>query len=200
MVIKKTQDLLPVIQKQVSPIVTQAQALTITTPEEMSHASEMRTTLKRAEKDLKEDKEKLTKPANILLKEIRSRYSPVEDIIETSLLLINKKMGAYQTEQDAIAEQERARIAARVLPGKGNLRPETAINKMAEVTAPATRLESTLGATEFMDVKKFEVISILDLPLSFHVADEVAIRAEMRKGFELPGVRYWTEKVPKSSR
>lgn len=196
----KDNSIVPVVEKQISPIVAQSQALEITSQKTMETASTMRETLKKAQKALKDDKEKLTKPINVLLKEIRGRYTTVEDVIETSLTAINKKMGAYQTEQDAIAEAERAKIAARTKGGKGNLSPETAVAKMQEIDTPASRIESAHGVTEFMDVKKFEVVDFALLPIEYKLVNDVAIRTAMRQGTEVAGVRYWTEKVPKSAR
>lgn len=189
-----------VIDKQVSPVISQISALEIAGPKDMEVASDIRTKLKKIASSVKADKEKITKPLNETLKEVRGRYSPIEDKIDEALTMLDKKMSIYQTEAKRIADAEAAKIAARVGDGKGKLQPETAVRKLGEIDAPAQVIDSEHGSTGFITVKKFEVINLNKLPIEYHLANETMIRQAMREGVELAGVRYWEEQAPRNSR
>src|SRR6266404_1429530 len=96
-------DNLPVLQKEASPVLQKVLDLQITTPKDMEQAVTMRETLKRIEKAMKTDKEKITKPLNDALKEVRSRYAPTEANVSGALDIVNKKMSDYQTAALAVA-------------------------------------------------------------------------------------------------
>lgn len=191
----ETKDNLPVLQQQAAPAVQQVAALVIATPKDMEHAGELRESLKKVEKAVKLDKEKITKPLNEALKQVRAKYAGIEEIVDTALTGLNKKMTVYQTIEVAKANAAAAKIAERT--AKGQLRPETAVRKLGEIDKPADTLSS---ATGFMSVKKFEVVDFVELSNDYKIADDAKIRQAMREGIEIKGVRYYTEQVPKSGR
>lgn len=191
----KTSDNLPVLQKEVAPVVKQVEGLVIKTQADMTAASELRESLKKVEKAAKADKEKITKPLNEALKQVRAKYAGIEDIVEAALTGLNKKMGAWQTAEVARADAEAKKIADRTSAGR--LKPETAVRKLDEIEKPADTLAAGTG---FMTVQKFEVVDFAELSNDYKLADETKIRAAMRAGIEIKGVRYYSEQVPKSGR
>lgn len=193
-------NLVPALQKEVSPVVAKAQALEITDAASMAEATAMLSTLNRVNDEATDSKEKLTKPLNAALKEIRSRYKPLEDIVGDAIDIIRGKMTKYQTEAKRIADKAAADIAGRVGEGKGHFKSETAVKKIAEIERPPQAVATAEGVVKFKTIRKFEVMDMALLPMEYHLADEVAIRKAMMAGTELTGVRYYTEQVPENTR
>lgn len=196
----KNDDKLAVIEKEISPIVAKAQALTIKDEKSMTGGAELLSTLNLRLDKIVEEKEKITKPLNEALKVERARWKPFETVLDEAITLIRKKMGTYQTEQKRLADEEEARIAARVGEGKGHLKAETAVRQMEDIDRPAGAVTAASGMVKFKTVKVFEVMDLALVPIEYHVADEVAIRKAMNAGIELPGVKYGTEQRPDNYR
>lgn len=199
MAIKK-EDTLALIEKEVSPIVSKAKSLAIFDDKTMTGGAELLSTLNLRLDKITEEKERITKPLNEALKAERSRWKPFEIQLDEAIALIRRKMSNYQTEKKRAADEEEARIAARVKEGKGNLKAETAVKKMEEIDRPAGAVTAESGMVKFKTVKVFEVMDLTMLPIEYHLADEVAIRKAMNAGIELPGVKYGTEERPDNYR
>jgi hypothetical protein len=197
---KSPDNSLAVIEKEVSPIVARAQELTINDEKSMVSGTELLSTLNIRLDKIVEEKEKVTAPLNLALKNERGRWKPFEDQLEAAISVIRKKMTVYQTAQKAEADAEEARIAARVKPGTGNLSVATATLKMEEIERPAATVSSASGAIKFVSVRVFEVMDLSLVPLDYHLANEVAIRKAMIAGIELPGVKYETIQRPSNYR
>lgn len=191
---------LQVIEKEVSPAVKKAEALVIESDDDLKGATELLSNLNKGLDRATEEKEKVTKPLNEALKAERARWKPFETMCEAAIDIVRKKMTAYQTEKTRHAQEEAARIAERVGEGKGKLKAETAVRKMEEIEQPLLNVSSKAGMVDFIDVKCFEVEDITKLPIDYIVADEVKIRAAMKAGQELPGVKYWVEQRPRNFR
>lgn len=195
---KDEKTLVPVITKELTPFSQRVSTISIVDEASMLEAAGVRTSLKDLLKKVVDHKEKKTKPLNQALKEIRAETKPLETAIEDALDTLNRKMTVYQTEAEKKADIERAKIAERVGEGKGHLKPETAVAKMAEVDAPAAQV----GGVKFTTARKFEVMDVVILLTeneagsTYVEANEAAIRKAMYAGIELKGVRYFTEKVP----
>jgi hypothetical protein len=188
------------IIKQVAPLVEQAQSLTIENQKDMTAASEFLSKLNKTLDGVTKEKEKVTKPMNEALKAERARWKPYESQLEEAISIVRKGMTTYQTEQTRIAAEKQAKIAGRVGAGKGKIGVETAVKQMQEIEKPEENIETSAGSTDFIPVPCFEVMDITMLPIEYHLADEVAIRKEMRAGRELAGVRYWIEQRPRNFR
>lgn len=189
------------LEKDITPYVAKAQKLVvIENAKDMEKASEMRAQLKAYEKEVTAKKEAITKPMNAALKAVRSMFSPLEDRIEETLNTINRAMIDYQTEQKRISDAEQEKIAQRIGQGKGKLKLETAVEKMKEVDTPDKQVVTASGGTEFIDTPCFEVTDVSLLPKEYILPDLVKIRAAMKGGIELDGVRYWNEQRPRNMR
>lgn len=169
----------------------------ITTPAHMAQASEARAERKAILKAAEAEKNKVLKPLNAACKAEQDRWKPLETKLEDDLEFLDRAMTAYQTKQQAIADAEAKKIADRVGEGKGKLRAETAVRKLEEIDAPAAVLQNENGGgTGFRPVPCFEVMDMYLLPIDYHLSNDTAIREAMKKGTELPGVRYWVEQRP----
>jgi hypothetical protein len=188
------------IEKTVSPIIEKAEWLTIDSEHTMEIGAELLSTLNIQLDKITAERERVTKPLNEALKAERSRWKPIETMLDEAVAIIRKKMTVYQTAQKAAADAEEARIAARVKPGTGNLSVATATLKMEEIERPAANVTAQSGAIKFVSVRVFEVMDLSLVPLDYHLANEVAIRKAMIAGIELPGVKYETIQRPSNYR
>jgi hypothetical protein len=192
----KTQ--LTVIEKEISPIAVQATKLEIVDDATLKTATSLVSTLNKFLDSLIEDRERLTKPINESLKQIRAKYKPNSEALESLITGLTAKINKYGNDQAKLLATAQNKLASKV--SSGYLRPETAISKLEALSVTPKEISTDEGLIQFADVKKFEVISMKDLPIEYHLVDETGIRKEMRLGKELPGVRYWTEKQARNYR
>lgn len=187
---------LKVIEKKVNPIVLKSEKFKIKAKEDMVEATEMLSQMNTQGDRIKEEKNKVLKPLLEATKAERARWKPIEDMFAIGVSNIRRLMTDYQTEQDKIAEEKKEKIAKRVGKGKGNLKAETAVDQMDDVETPDEAVSTDSGMVKFKTVKKFEVSDLSVVPIKYHLLNEVEVRKAMKEGTELPGVRYFTEKVP----
>lgn len=174
------------------------QLVQIKSQEDLTEATKLLSFLNRTLDDLTEQKEKLTKPINAALKEIRSRYKLPESILEQKIGEIRQEMTSYQTKQVALQQKKEEKITDQLASGKISI--EKATQKVENLPTVSKKTETDEGLVQFKPVEKFEVISLKDLPIEYHVANETAVRKAMQEGNKLPGVKYWIEQVPYNSR
>jgi len=187
---------------ELEPVIAAALEKTrdIAGPEDMEAATFELSRLNQKLDAITDEKEKVTKPLNAALKAERGRWKPMEEALEDAIATIRRKMTDYQTKAVEEAEKEAARIAERARPGRGNLSDETAMRKIAQVEKPDAIVETNAGKVRFDSVKCFEVMDVTMLPKEYVLADESKIRADMKKGIEVAGVRYYTEQRPINNR
>lgn len=189
-----------IMEKKISPVISQAESLVIDNARTMEQAVEYLSQANKFLDAVVEDKEKLTKPINQVLKDIRAKYKPLETGLEGVISMLRSKMTRYQTDAEAKRIEDEEAIANRVGNGKGKIKVETAVRKIDELDTVESKVEGASGSVSFRKVRKFEVINVAMLPSDYIMADEVAIREAMKAGKELPGVRYYDEQVPFNSR
>lgn len=189
-----------VLNKIPENITLQAQDLVIIDDKSLTQGVKMLSQLNKWNDQVMEEKEKLTKPLNATLKEIRGRYKPIEELLETAINSIRGKMITFQTERTNKQKEEEAKITDRIGEGKGKLKIETATKKLEDLGEVDTKFEGDNGSVKFKVDRKFEVVDLSKLPVEYHLADEVKIRKVMKAGIELEGVKYWDEQIPYNSR
>lgn len=182
------------IIEQLQPEIESIGNIKIVYEQSLTKATEVLSQANKYAKQLEEDKQKITKPINDALKEIRARYKPLETKLEDIILSIRKSMTSYQTEQMRLQKIEEEKIANRV--AKGTLKVETGIKKLEELPQTANKIATTSGKIAFKTVKKFEVIDITLIPHKYLITNDTAIRDAMKAGIELPGCKYFEEQVP----
>lgn len=186
------------IEKTVALVSKKVADLVIKDAETMATASEYRSQLKDYVKSIKEKKAEVLDPLNEALKKFKSMFKPLEDKCEANLEIIDSKMIAFQTAKIEKERQEEAKIVAKIESGKIDM--DKAVDKLAKIDRVEKKVETDSGSTSFVEHPCFEVENMATLPIEYHLADEVKIRAAMKAGIRLPGVRYWTEQRPRNSR
>ena len=181
------------IIKEISPLVEQARELKISNTDDLKKSADMLTTCNRYLDELTAQKEKLTKPLNATLKEIRARYKPTEEVLEETIELLRVEQSRYQTALIECIKKEEEKVADMVISGELNV--DNAISKIEDIQSP-----ESVDNLSFVSQKKFEVMDVTMLPAEYILPDEVKIRSAMKDGIELPGVRYFTVQVPRNNR
>lgn len=187
-------ELVPFVKK-VSVLEVEVNSLEIKSPEDMKKATILLSNLNQYGDSVQEKKDKLTKPINESLKNIRDMFKPVE-IYKGMIETLRGKMSKYQTDETNRMRDEEAKIAARVGEGKGKLKIETAVKKMNEIEKVDKEVATDAGLVQFREVKKFRVPDISKLAIEYHMVDEKKIAEAMKNGIELIGVEYYTEQIP----
>ena len=175
-----------------------AKFVAIKTQDDLQKAVSILSVLNKTLDLLTEKKEMLTRPINVALKEIRARYKEPETILQGKIDEVRALMTDYQTKQVALQEAKESKLAEKLASGEISI--EKATDKLSKLPDIAKRTESDDGSVKFKSVKKFEVVDLAKLPIEYHEANLVLLRADMLKGVEVSGVRYFTEQVPFNSR
>jgi len=83
------------------------------------------------------------------------------------------------------AEEEK--IAARMKPGRGNLKAGTAIKQMASVEAPEDKVTTDSGGLSFREKKVLKITDEKLIPKQYWIVDEDAVLAALKEGAKIPG-------------
>lgn len=193
-----TKDLVPVLQKEMSPMVAQATSLVIKDADSMTTATEMLSSLNKIGDQIEGEKKKITDPLNKALKEVRSRYKPLEATLETATDAIRRKMSDYQTKAKQIADAKADKIADRV--ERGTLKPETGVAKIAELDTPAEKVSTDSGSVQFRTIKHWRVTDFALLPDTHKITDEKACTLSMKSSREVAGLEYYETQEPYNTR
>lgn len=195
---KKTQTKELTITKEINPLLLKAQTLEITSPKDMISATEILSQANKFLDKLTEDKEKMTKPINELLKEIRAKYKPNEEILTNIIKNIRLNMSTYQTEQLRLKRIDDEKIAARV--AKGTLKVDTAIAKMEENQGPDQTIASDSGQIKFRTDKKLKITDPLAIPREYLEINEKEVLDALKLGKSIPGAEIELIQIPINSR
>lgn len=187
-------------QTQAESLTAKADAIVIDNQASMKDATELLSKVNKTLDGVKAEREKVTKPLNDALKAERARWKPVEDVLKPIVAGLREKMSEYQTALIKKQREEEERIAARMKPGKGNLKAETAIRKMGEVEAPEAKVESDAGSVGFREKKVLKITSREVIPKKFWIVDEDAVFEALKAGEKVNGAEIDIEMVPVNKR
>jgi len=194
----KTKEL--TLQKELSTYETAANALIIKTNEDLTNAVSMLSNIGKVLDKVTEEKEKVTKPLNEVLKAERARWKPIETACETAMESINKKMSAFRNAVEAAIRLKEAAIEKKV--ENGQLSATTASRKLEtlETGRPQASVSTTAGRIVWRTGKKVEIVDINLIPKAYWLPNEVLIRKDALAGTVIPGVRVVEETTPANFR
>lgn len=187
---------LATIEKKVNPLVAEAESIEIKNAKDMEKAVELLSTMNKIGDRIEEEKQKTLKPANEVVKAIRAQWKPIESMYDTGISLLRSKMSKYQTQAKAIADEEAARIAARVGKGKGKLQAETAMAKIDELEKPESLVTTEAGAVKFRTDRVLKITDTTLIPRMFLIPDEKLILTALKAGEKVPGCEIEEIQVP----
>lgn len=181
-------------------IINEVVEITIKSSDDMVKATELLSRLNKYNDGLIEEENKVVSPIKIALKAAQERFAPVKKAYKGAIEALREKMGEYHDRELKARQEAEKKLAGRIGEGKGKLKLETAVKKMEELEAVENKVEADTGSVSFMTIEDFEVMDITTLPTTHILANEVKIRASMKAGEKLPGVRYFTRSIPRNSR
>ena len=185
-----------VIQKEIAPLVTKAERLTIKGQDDMVEATTVLSKMNKIIDKVTEEKEKVTKPLNEALKAERSRWKPIEDTYTKAITALRAKMSAYQTAELKRAKEEADKIAARVAPGKGKLSVDTAIKKIEAIKTPEKETATDAGLVQFRATDTLKITDETKIPRQYLVINEKAVLAALKAGTKVPGAEIEVIQTP----
>lgn len=152
-----------IIEKKALPTVEAIQSLDIKTEKDQSKAAGWLSDLKAALKQVETYRKAKTDPINEALAIIRAETSPIEKKLKAAIEEVGEKMTDYQTEQTAIADSKKEKIAERVGPGRGKLSLDTAANQIEQIEQPKAALATNKGAVKFRATPQVDITPILEM-------------------------------------
>lgn len=144
------------------------------------------------------DKEKLTKPINEALKEIRARYKPAELQLSEIISSIRSSMSAYQTLQANLKKVEEIKLLGKIESGKMSL--EKGAQKMSQLHEPETKTVTESGSVRFREDKKLKIVDLSMIPREFLVVNERALLEALKAGKSVPGAKIELIQTPVNNR
>lgn len=179
-------------------VIDQVKTLQIVSQETMSVAVEYLSKCNKILDDLTKEKEKLTKPLNETLKEVRARYKPTELLLEEAIGNLRGQMSSYQTLQLRAKQEEETKIASKV--ATGYIKMETAMVKIDSLHEPEAHITTESGGLKFRTDKKLKIIDEFAIPRKYLLVDEKAIFADLKLGKTIPGAEIELVQTPINSR
>lgn len=181
-------------------IIEVAKTINVTDEQSLASASTYLIQAKKLYKADKEDMDTLLAPFKEGIDGVKEKYEPRLKALKSLIDDLGVKTSQYQTNLVNTQQKAEEDITARIAPGKGNLTLETAVKKLDSLPEIQKNVTTDAGSMSFIAHPMCELEDITLLPIKYHLADMVAVRAEMKAGNKLPGVRYWTEQRPRNSR
>jgi hypothetical protein len=180
------------IKKELQPIANEALELKVKSHGDLLVAENLLTKLNQISDRIEEEKQKVLGPLNKARMAEINRWKPVIGYYESAIAHVRGQMTNYQTKQIALEKAKEQKIVSQMESGK--IDTDKAVSKLEDID----RTEKRVGNTVFVEKKNFEVMDVTMLPKEYILPNEVAIRKAMLEGKELPGVRYYTEQIPRN--
>lgn len=186
------------VKRQVTTIGNKAGDLVIDSEESLAAATDILSKIKESAKDIKERKEKITKPLNAALTSARELFKPLENDLATAERTIKDKMLDYSNEIEAKAAAAAAKLEARV--EKGTMRTDTAMRKMDELETVGSQVKGAKGSVQFKTVRTIKIVDPTKIPLKYLSQPKVleaisaAVRTDVMNGTKVDGVEIVEQK------
>ena len=202
MIQEKTKEIVAV-EKKVSQAVALADSIIVSNDEEMLEAGEQRKKIKELGKQIKEEKEKATKPLNEVLKTVRNWFAPIEENYDKAETIITSKMQNYQRIVDNKRIKAEKEAQDKIDEANKKLEEGKISEKEAEkiVTKAETKLEKApevIKKSESFHTRKVAKMRIVDankVPKLYWIIDEIKLRKAVLAGEVVPGAEYYEEEV-----
>lgn len=186
----------------ITEIELKAASMNIVTTEDRDRGVEALTVVKGLAKEIEDRRKAFVSPFNDVVKAVNAKFRPYAERLADVEGMIKCKITKFIMAQAELARKEQARIekenAAKM--AKYEAKVEAGKNAAPPVLSTATvevekKVQTASGAKIHMvKTRKFEVIDLAQVPLEYHMADEVKIGKIVRAGIAaIPGVRIWEE-------
>ncbi len=178
---------LKVLEKQVTPLVQQADSFVINSVESIEPASVFLRKLKDTENSIEAKRLEFTAPLNQSLKAINETFRLLKDPLERARVILTHKILVWkQTEAERLEKEEARRRAIQEAHERAG----------HEVKAPVVleRPENKIGNTQTRKVWTFKIVDPAKVPDLYKVINQVAVREAIRNGMrEIAGLEIYQE-------
>lgn len=175
------------IEKQIGTVADQALSFKIKDTATMTTGVAFLSELNKALDKITADREKITAPMNVALREVRAKYKPAEDILTQAIAHVRTEMSFFRTKQ--LAEEKN--IADKVSAGKMSI--TKAVAKLADIKSEVV---TESGSVSFRTSYELEVTNAKDIPDGYYVLDERKLLDELKQGKQIRGARLREVHVP----
>lgn len=188
-----------VVQKKVTNAITEVSAIVVKTDEDLTRAALVMTNVKKLQKFITQEKEKVIKPLREATSAARALFAPMEEQIEQAITKLNRGMSDYNDKKLADLAKKEAIIAKQV--DAGRIRQETADRKIEALPEVKSNVKVETGSVTFTKTKKVRVMNETKIPDRFWVIDMVVLRSEAlaisrstgKLGEVIPGAEVYEE-------
>lgn len=178
------------------PLVEKALSLKVESEKDLEGATDVLSKLNKYMDDLTEEKEKVTKPLNLALKNERARWKPIEEMYDGAISQVRGLVSAFMTAEAKRAKAEEAKIIGRVGSGKGKLSIDTAGRKLNEIVTAPEKVVAGAGMLKFRTDKKLKIIDSALIPREYLVPDEKKILEALKANVLVAGCEIEEIQVP----
>jgi len=189
-----------VLEKKVMPLIEAASTYTISTQNDMTHATILLSELGTYYDNVVSAREKVTKPLNAALAAARDMFNPIEKPAKAAIDALRGRISDYQTAETRRVQEEEAKLAERVKEGRGNLTLETAVRKATEIDKPETLINTESGSLKFRTGQKLKITDEKLIPRKFLLIDEKSLFEALKEGQMIPGAEIEKIQIPINSR
>lgn len=191
------------VEKSVNKAMLAVESIVVDSDESLLSAGEFRRSIKDLGKQIKEEKEKATKPLNDVLKLVRSWFSPIEENYEKVENIVTSKMQEYQRQVDIKRKKAEAEAQAKIDQAKKELEAGNISEKQAEKVIAKTEVKlekapeviKSSNTFHTRKVPKMRIVDATKIPKEYLIIDEVKLRKAVLSGVIVPGAEYYEEET-----
>ncbi len=187
-------------KKEVSPIIKQAETLTVTNADEVREATDVLSRLNKSLDAIEAEKDKVLGPLKEAAKAEKARWKPLEDMFGGAVDRIRGLLSSYQTEQMRLKREEEAKVLARMGEGKGKFKAETVIRKLGDIEGPEKKVEVENGGLTFRESKQLKVTDKEKVPDEYWIIDEKKLLDALKEGKVVEGACIEVIQIPVNKR
>lgn len=190
------------IEGEAKALITVAKRVAVVTDAETeARATEFLTNIKAQLKAADEARLKLVKPIKDHAKMIDDEFKLTTRPLSEADELVRQGMRTYRNSPEfKAAESKRLEIEAqgRMAVAAGDSEALTRLTDEHEQASQAAprKVETQSGEARFRKVWCYEIVDIEALPAAFWMPDEAKIKATVKAGITIAGVRAWEESQP----
>ncbi len=188
------------IEKEVIPLIKEANNLEIYTPKDMTQAVSILSELNKFSDKIEAEKSKITKPLNEALKAERARWKPLETRYDGAISLLRSRISTYQTKATQEARLAQEKIASRIGEGRGHIKLETALEKLNNIETPEEIVSTEQGSITFREVQKLNIIDESKIPREYLLPNEKKILDTLKGDTPVAGCEIILIQTPYNSR
>lgn len=157
------------------------ESLVIANDEDLQRAGVVLANVKQLIKNLKAEKERITKPAREIIKVAKEKFSDLEQRLANIEATIKEKMLGYQQVKKLEAKRLETEVAKKFTDGELDM--AQAAEEMSKVAAPAIP-----KGVQMRKVKEVLIVNEGIIPDKYWILDDVTIRKDALAGVVIPGV------------